>query len=164
MKSPLSPLMVLLLVACSTTDRPRNDAGISYAAPAPATRLEPPADLPGPARQVLQSLMAEHRRDMTDLVAASMGVLYKDMAVAADRVASTAVSRPLTGDATELNTMLPTRFFDLQDELVARARTLASAARQHDPGATASAYAALSETCVSCHAVYRDGRRSAGVR
>jgi hypothetical protein len=45
------------------------------------------------------------------------------------------------------------------DKLVTRARTLASAARQHDPGATASAYAALSETCVSCHAVYRDGRR-----
>jgi hypothetical protein len=153
-------LTSLVVLSCSTTgQRPPPDARPTSVAAPLSTRLLPPADLPGPVRQVLQSLMAQHRSDMTDLVAASMGVLYEDMARAADRVAATSISRPLTGDATELNAFLPARFFDLQDELVLRARNLAGAARQHDRATTASAYAAISETCLNCHAIYRDARR-----
>jgi hypothetical protein len=157
-------LTSLLVLSCSTAgQRPPPDARPTTVTAPLSARLLPPADLPGPVRQVLQSLMAQHRGDMADLVAASMGVLYEDMARAADRVAATSLSRPLTGDATELNAFLPARFFDLQDELVLRARTLAGVARQHDAGATASAYAAISETCVNCHATYRDARpRSPG--
>ena len=65
------------------------------------------------------------------------------------------LSRPITGDATELNAALPEKFFVRQDELKASARVLEGAAQGLDPNAVATAYGRLSEACVRCHADYR---------
>jgi cytochrome c556 len=151
-------LVAFVMTSCSTAgERPPHGAAREpWAAP---TRLAPPADLPGPARQVLRTVMAEHRRDMADLITSMMAVDYDAVATASDRLRADSFSRPLTGDANELNAFLPAPFFELQDQLLAQTRTLGTAARHHSAPDAAKAYAAVSETCVACHAVYREGRR-----
>ncbi len=68
------------------------------------------------------------------------------------------LARAKKQDATELNAALPETFFLLQDELRARAKSLAEAARRTDAFAVADAYGRLSGTCVRCHGVFRAGR------
>jgi cytochrome c556 len=68
------------------------------------------------------------------------------------------LSRPLTGDASELNSSLPEKFFVRQDALKNAARELERAAQELDPYAVANAYGRLSEACVRCHADYRAKR------
>jgi cytochrome c556 len=73
-------------------------------------------------------------------------------------VEDVSLARPLTGDATELNSALPEKFFSFQDQLRTAAKALASAAADKSAFAVADAYGHVSETCVKCHAVYRQGR------
>jgi hypothetical protein len=100
--------------------------------------------------------MKGHARDMSDLIAAIMVLDYPTIAGRSRAIASDVnLSRPLRGDATELNAALPEKFFVRQDELKAAARTLERAAQELEPNAVASAYGRLSEACVRCHADYR---------
>jgi cytochrome c556 len=104
--------------------------------------------------------MANHVRDMTDLVSAIMVLDYPTIADRAKGVASDAnLARPLGGDATELNALLPDQFFQYQDDLRKNARLLATAAERMDALQVADAYGRVSESCVRCHAVYRGGGR-----
>jgi hypothetical protein len=138
-------------------DQPPQQAQLAQAL-APPVRSEPPQYLSGTARSVLKGRMVSHARDMGDLVSAIMILDYARVDDGADRIASDAsLSRPLTGDATELNSALPARFFDEQDQLRARARELGEASRARNPFRVADAYGRLSEACVRCHAVYRQG-------
>jgi cytochrome c556 len=103
--------------------------------------------------------MANHTKDMTDLVSAIMVLDYPTIADRAKAVAADAnLARPLGGDATELNTLLPDKFFQYQDDLRKNAGVLAAAAERMDALQVADAYGHLSESCVRCHAVYRGGR------
>ncbi len=63
-------------------------------------------------------------------------------------------ARPISGDATELNSLLPAEFFALQDELRSQADELAESASRKDYEAMAAAYGALTQTCVRCHSIY----------
>ena len=100
--------------------------------------------------------MASHARDMGELVSAIMLLKYPEIAQRADAIAADVnLSRPVTGDATELNSSLPEKFFVRQDDLKAAARLLGDAARNLDPYRVANAYGRLSEGCVRCHADYR---------
>jgi cytochrome c556 len=93
---------------------------------------------------------------MGDLVSAIMVLDYARISQNADSIASDVnLSRPISGDATELNSSLPEKFFVRQDELRAGARALAAAARELDPYKVANAYGRLSEGCVRCHADFR---------
>jgi cytochrome c556 len=132
-------------------------APLSNALSAPV-RLLPPEDLPDPARSILRSRMAFHAQDMGALTWATTVLRYDLVKEKATAIASDAtLARPLTGDATELNSALPEKFFVLQDELRMAARTLAVAAAANDASSVAAAYGRLSETCVKCHATYRQG-------
>ena len=103
--------------------------------------------------------MASHVREMSDLVSAILVLDYPTIADRAKAVASDAnLARPLGGDATELNALLPDLFFQYQDELRKNAHLLATAAERTDPLQVAEAYGRVSESCVRCHAVYRGGR------
>lgn len=140
-------------------DRPPQEAQLVRAI-SPPSRLEPPEHLSGTARMVLRNRMASHARDMGDLTSAIMLLQYDRIRDRADAVAADASwARPLTQDATELNSALPERFFELQDELRVQARSLSGAAEQMKALAVADAYGRLSETCVRCHAVYREGSK-----
>jgi hypothetical protein len=126
----------------------------------PAERhLPPPAQLSPTTRALLHTKMAQHRRDMTDLVMAVILIDYPESARLARSIAEEPrLARPLTKDATELNTTLPDRYFQLQDELHERAAHLAEVARARNGAELASAFGQLAETCVSCHRVYSMGR------
>jgi cytochrome c556 len=111
------------------------------------------------ARAIIHQKMANHSKQMTELVWAVVFLDYEQAARQASAIAAEPrFARPITGDATELNTVLPPRFFDLQDQLRLRARTLEAIARTRDPNATARAFGALADSCVSCHAVYLNPR------
>lgn len=157
--------LLLAMLAPSCTARPPVQAPqekqLTRALSAPV-RLEPPGDLPGPARTVLRSRMASHARDMGGLMTAVMVLDYGLIADRATAIADDAsLARPLTGDATELNSALPEKFFTYQDELRVAARALRTTAVEKNPFHVADAYGRLSETCVRCHATYRQGQSAA---
>lgn len=117
----------------------------------------PPLDLT--ARALVHQKMASHSKQMTELVWAVVLLDYAQSASIAGAIGSEVrLARPTTGDATELGAALSPRFFDLQDQLRARARQLEVAARLRDSAATAKAYGALAETCVSCHDAFLSAR------
>jgi hypothetical protein len=152
--------VLVLLSACATTrtDAPPQQAQLAEAL-APPSRLEPPAHLPGPARALLRTRMAGHAQQMSGLVSAIMVLRYDEIAERANTIAGDAYfARPLTGDATELNSALPEKFFSYDRELRVWASTLASMAEEKDALRVANAYGGMSQVCVSCHATYRAGR------
>src|SRR5438045_9221955 len=100
----------------------------------PPKRLEPPDDLPEAARAVLRTMMASHAQNMGELRSAIMVLDYPRIHQTADAIASDAsLSRPLTHEASELNSLLPEEFFRQQDGLRAQARVLVDAATRQSP-------------------------------
>lgn len=149
----------MLVSACAnngaTTNQPPQQAQLAQAIAAP-DRAGPPEPLSPVAREILKKRMASHARDMGDLVSAIMVLQYDRIASMGDAIAADVnLSRPISKDATELNASLPEKFFVRQDELRARAKALADAARARDPYRVAAEYGHLSEGCVRCHADYR---------
>lgn len=154
-------LVLASVAACASNSTPAAPQQQQLArAVAPPSRLEPPVTLSGTARVALRTRMANHARDMGALVSAIMVLDYDQIQERATTIADDAsLARPLTADATELNSMLPDQFFVHQDQLRGQARALAEAARRKHAMDTAGRYGALAETCVQCHATYRAGRR-----
>jgi hypothetical protein len=104
--------------------------------------------------------MASHARDMSGLVSDIMLLHYERIQDGAQRIADDAsLSRPLTSDASELNSALPEKFFLYQENLRLEARTLAEAAGRRRAFDVANSYGRLSQVCVRCHATYRAGRQ-----
>jgi len=135
--------------------QPPQQAQLTQAISTPERR-DPPEPLSPAAQAILKGRMASHARDMGGLVSAIMLLKYPEIAQRADAIAADVnLSRPITGDATELNASLPEKFFVRQDDLKAAARRLGDAARNLDPYRVANAYGRLSEGCVRCHADYR---------
>ena len=103
--------------------------------------------------------MDSHARDMRELTSAIMLLRYPEIEAGARRLAgNVSLSRPLSADATELNSALPEKFFLYQDELRLEAKTLAEAAGRQHAFDVADSYGRLSQVCVRCHATYRAGR------
>jgi len=141
--------------ASQTPNQPPQQEQLARAITAP-DRVDPPEPLPATARALLKQRMATHARDMSDLVSAIMLLEYARISIRAEAIADEANwSRPLTGDATELNAQVPEKFFVRQDDLKTAARRLAAAANLHNPYKVAEAYGHVSETCVRCHADFR---------
>ena len=118
--------------------------------------LAAPASIPAMARQALRTKMVRHGVQMEALV--SRVVMLDDDGVARAAGAifdEPSLARPVAGD--QLNNLLPTRFFALQDEVKARARRLVAASTSRDHAAMADEFAALAKSCVSCHEVYLHG-------
>jgi cytochrome c556 len=159
----VSTLLILAAGACASQPPPPaapQESQLARAVAPPATaHLEPPEALPGAARAVLKRRMAGHVRDMSDLESAIMVLDYAAIHDRAQAVAGDAnLARPLGGDATELNSLLPDKFFDYQDALRNNARLLATAAERMNALEVADAYGRVAESCVQCHASYRSGR------
>ena len=132
-------------------------AQLAQAVSAPP-RLRPPEPLSETARMLLRTRMASHARDMGALNSAIMLLHYPEIDEGARRIAGDAsLSRPLSADATELNSALPEKFFLYQDELRLEAKTLAEAAGRQHAFDVADSYGRLSQACVRCHATYRAG-------
>lgn len=135
--------------------QPSQEQQLARAVAAPA-RLKPPESLPGAARQILRQRMISHARDMGELVSAIMVLDYERIQSRAQSIAADVnLSRPITQDATELNSALPEKFFLHQDALRLQAGYLANAAARQSAFDVASAYGTVAQTCVQCHATYR---------
>jgi hypothetical protein len=144
--------------ACATAPAPPQQDQLAQAV-SPPERATPPVALPPLARDLLRSRMANHTHDMGELVSAIMLLDYilieeRARAIAAD----VSLSRPITGDATELNTALPESFFQRQDGLRTQARELERDAQAQDARRVAADYGRLAEACVRCHADFRPTR------
>ena len=154
----LLAMAVLATVACadqSARHQPPQRAQLEKAVAEPG-RGTAPEPLSPMAAGIIKERMVSHARDMTTLVSAIMVLDYPAISQRANEIAADVnLSRPLSGDATELNASLPEKFFVRQDELKAGARALATAADALDPYRVADAYGHLSEGCVRCHADYR---------
>lgn len=104
--------------------------------------------------------MEHHAVQMDALVWA---VLLLDDASAAE-IAGEIAGRPVlakvpAGETDTVNAMLPPRFFKLQDQLAADARTVAALAAEpsRKPGSLARALGNMTATCVACHTAYLRG-------
>jgi hypothetical protein len=144
------------LSCASQPPQPPQRAEMARAVAPPKRKDPPPQPLPGAARALLHGRMVSHARDMGDLVSAIMLLEYPRIHERATAISTEiTLARPLTDDATELAASVPASFFDLQDELRERARTLDLAAQEQSAMHVADAYGRLSETCVRCHASFR---------
>lgn len=154
----LLAMAALAMVACADQNarhQPPQRAQLEKAVAEPG-RGAAPEPLSPVAAGIIKERMVLHARDMTTLVSAIMVLDYPVISQRANEIAADVnLSRPLSGDATELNASLPEKFFVRQDELKAGARALATAADALDPYRVADAYGHLSEGCVRCHADYR---------
>jgi hypothetical protein len=136
----------VMLTSCASqavTHQPPQQAQLTQAISTPE-RQDPPEPLSPAARVILKERMASHTRDMGELVSAIMLLKYPEIAQRADAIAADVnLSRPVTGDATELNSSLPEKFFVRQDDLKAAARVLGGSARNLSPYQVANAYGRL---------------------
>jgi|SRR5579862_1677954 len=151
---------ILLSASCATPaqNRPAQETQLVAAVSAPV-RLRPPEQLSETARAILRARMVSHTRDMSTLVSAIIVLHYPEIQDGALRIVGDAsLSRPLSQDASELNSALPEKFFLYQDNLRLEAKTLAEAAERQNPFDVADSYGRLSQVCVRCHASYRAGR------
>ena len=107
------------------------------------------------ARALLHARMVNHSKQMMELVRAVVLLDFAESAEIGRAIAAEQrFARPTSNDATELNSALPARFFELQDQLRARGQRLEAAARARDANAVAKSFGAVAETCVSCHSAY----------
>jgi cytochrome c556 len=147
MKSWAVGVVVILsaAVAVASTHRARR----------PSVADPSPERLSAIARETLHGKMKNHGVDMQRLLDA---VLHLDQATAKGIATEIAnddrLARPVDGDTALLNSAIPVRFFDLQDEQRAAARHVAEAATKGNNGDLAKAFGALTQNCVACHSVY----------
>lgn len=126
------------------------------------TSLPAPDYLPAEARATLRKKMTRHGQAMTDLMLGVMLLQYDAASAAASRIVNEPrIARPVPGEEgeSELNALLPERFFVLQDEARNRAQAVQEAARKRDDAALAESFGRLTETCVSCHSAYTSYRK-----
>jgi cytochrome c556 len=118
--------------------------------------LPTPDYLPELARDLLRKKMERHGKDAKDLMFGVTLLQYDLARTAAQSIsAEPRLVRPTTESSdTELNRLLPERFFVLQDEARKQAQSVAAAAERRDTQALAQSYGRLMETCISCHAAY----------
>ena len=118
-------------------------------------RLPPPPHLSDVVRDSIRTRMAQHGREMSELVWAVLFLQYRDVERLASSISSrTQLRADLQKDATNLNFPLPERFFELTAQLTARSGRLADMAKQRKGAEMGTAYGQLSETCVTCHSLY----------
>ena len=107
-------------------------------------------------RQVIASKMRRHAEQLPALVSKVVVLDYDGAAKTAGEIFDEpGIARPVTGD--ELNSVLPERFFVLQDALRSGARQVVQAAARRDSAQLADAFGNLTRPCVSCHDVYLRG-------
>jgi hypothetical protein len=121
----------------------------------PRPELRQPTWLPPEAREMLTRRMLRHAQDMSYLVNGVVLLEHDVVLELSERMAAEPrLGRPAPGEQGTLGALLPSRFFDLEDELRERARALGEAARAKDDTGLVHAYGQLVGTCVSCHALY----------
>jgi hypothetical protein len=136
---------------------------VLLAAQPPATgakkKLSSPRYISPAARMLLDQRMERHGEAAMRLAISVVLLEYEESGQVAKMLSEEAtLARPKAGELDTLNAQLPARFFELQEELRARAGELADAAAKRNDAAMATAYGKLTSACVSCHSVYLNGK------
>ncbi|MCC6807484.1 MAG: cytochrome c [Deltaproteobacteria bacterium] len=109
-------------------------------------------------RKVLDKRMEHHGRGAIGLSIAVVLLAHDDVAELALGLAEQpGLARPRLGEEGTLNATLPAQFFSFQDQLRERAKELAAAAKQKNNAKMHAALGRVTETCMTCHAVYLNG-------
>jgi len=163
----LALFAVLGLVGCKTTPASEvassAEASDTWRSPSGKLmpRLETPEKIPWAARLSVSRKMRNHGDDMTVMLWAMLFLDFGSAGEIAEAIADEPkLARPLEPDSDDVNAMLPQQFYDLQDELRAKAAALVelSDAVVPEPDAFAKAFGELTATCVRCHTVYLHDR------
>ena len=145
----------LTLGGCSPSSPPPN--------PPPAKALIPETlalqgnaqYLPEHARAILKKRMGRHAARTHDLLIAVTTLNFLEAREHASAlIEEPQLARPLDGDATMLNALLPEALFESQDALIAACRHIALSASHRNPRELATAFGDLAKACVQCHAAY----------
>jgi hypothetical protein len=109
------------------------------------------------ARSLLTQRMETHAEMTTELMWSVVFLEHEVTAEVADALAKQPrIARPNPDRPDVLNSHLPKKFFDLQDDFTRKANDLARAAEKGDNVAIAARFGDLMNGCVSCHAAYLD--------
>jgi hypothetical protein len=104
---------------------------------------------------MLAQRMQRHGRTMMFLLRDVVTLSHEEAAEEADAIAAEPrFGRPAAGERGTISALLPTRFFDLEDQLQTQAHELSRAARANDDKQLVAAYGQLTQSSVSCHMVY----------
>jgi cytochrome c556 len=99
--------------------------------------------------------MANHASELTTLLDAILVLDHQAVEDRANKIAAApTLSRPGAGETNTLNATVPSKFYDLQERMVAQAKLLGEAAHQKDDGKMGKAFGQMAETCVACHSAY----------
>ncbi len=125
------------------------------AASAPKRRvMAQPDHLPEELRLLLLRRMANHARDVSELMFSVLFLQYDDAVVLAKSIKEEPrLARPTPDDET-INRGISSKFFTFQDDLRRRAGEVADSAAKKDSKAMGEAYGRMMQVCVSCHATY----------
>ncbi|HVU51850.1 MAG TPA: hypothetical protein VHL80_14235 [Polyangia bacterium] len=134
-------------------------AGLSRAVTAqraPLTHLLPPENVAATTRAQLRERMSRHGNTMSTLVKAVVLIDRPTITTMAQRIADEELlARGESKGFDPWRPLLPKAFFIEQDALRMAARSLAQAAAHGESdSAVAERFAALTTTCVRCHASY----------
>mgnify|MGYP001826280504 CR=1 FL=1 len=110
---------------------------------------------PVEARNILNSRMQQHAVHMEKMLWSALVLDYQSVQTSAEAIAAMPkIARPTAGPQDPLNSLLPERFFELQDDLFSNAAALAIAAKDKDDKKIAESFSALGATSMSCHSLY----------
>jgi hypothetical protein len=119
--------------------------------------MQKPEWIPSEAREMLAARMRRHGEEMMFLVVSVLILSYDSAeSMALEIAAEPRIGRPGVGERGTINALLPSHFFEYQDELRERADALSDAAHEKDHERMVRAYGKLAETCVGCHAAYME--------
>jgi hypothetical protein len=117
--------------------------------------VPPREELPPAVRALLHARMGRHAVVLRGLVEASLRLDHDGIAGAVDALLDEgALARPDPARPDLLNTTVPGRFFDLQDEMREGARALAAASAVRNDAAMATSFALVASSCIRCHAAF----------
>lgn len=103
------------------------------------------------SRAFLKTKMKNHVKDMKELSIAVAIMKMSEVQRLAQGVANAPRLDPAVGPAAQL----PTRFFELQNELKKNAQALSDAGKANDSSAALTEYKALITTCTTCHLSFK---------
>ena len=152
--------LVMQAQASEPTTAPAPAPAKSKKASKPTPSLPVPDYMPEGARAALRTKMERHGQAMTDLMLGVTLLQYDVANAAAGRIVNEPrLGRPIQGGDDELSSLLPERFFTLQDELRSRAQAVQDAAKKRDDTALGESFGRMTETCIACHATYLNHRK-----
>jgi hypothetical protein len=133
----------------------------SFASPSAVKKPAPKPDerLPAVARELVLGKMRAHRVD-TALLLRSVVMLDRQSAalIAREIADDVQLARPTRQDAGQVNSLIPPRFFELQEALRDEATSLVRVLETGSDAAVAESYGRVVSSCVACHTTYLNPR------